>query len=355
MNLGLHAPGVLMNSVLIALMEASMQRRMWRMVSCALGVLCIANYTHAQDEIAAEIQKTLSPPTIDGFGDESFWGEATAHGNDEFFPLGEELESDEDLQVTWKAAWDEQNLYVLVEVQDDALITDVFSNWQDDSIEFYIDAQNLDVESFQPDVDPGQPAYQLTVLAGHEREEDTTSVFTWGINSYDGDDEITQYPQGADESQIVTAGDDAGGAYTFEAAFPWEALEETTDNILARDGEFGFGMAINDNDFAADRDTQLMWATEAADLWQRSDTFPSVALITDTIGGVDVPGDFDGDGQLTEADIDILTVGVKEGTDDQYDLNMDGAIDGADREFWGERPEGHLDGRLRPRRRIQFG
>ena len=39
----------------------------------------------AQDEIMATIQRTSTPPVIDGLGDDAVWAAATAHGNDEFF------------------------------------------------------------------------------------------------------------------------------------------------------------------------------------------------------------------------------------------------------------------------------
>jgi hypothetical protein len=71
----------------------------------------------AQEEIMAEIQRTATPPTIDGIGDEDIWAAATAHDSDEFYVVaGEDLEDDADLSVIWKALWDDDNLYVLVNV-----------------------------------------------------------------------------------------------------------------------------------------------------------------------------------------------------------------------------------------------
>ncbi len=48
-----------------------------------------------------------------------------------------------------------------------------------------------------------------------------------------------------------------------------------------------------------------------------------------------VPGDFDGDGLLTAADIDRLSTAVRDGlTDAQFDLNADGDVNDGDRAFW---------------------
>ena len=41
----------------------------------------------------------------------------------------EELDGDEDLDVTWRALWDDENLYVLVDVIDDDIINFEQCNW----------------------------------------------------------------------------------------------------------------------------------------------------------------------------------------------------------------------------------
>jgi hypothetical protein len=290
----------------------------------------------AQDEIAAEIQKTSSPPDIDGLGDDPVWAAATAHSTDEFFNVGggEELDGDEDLQTTWKAVWDDTNLYVLIEVQDDELVYDESNSWEDDSVEIYIDAQNLDEPEYNPANVPGVPSYQFTAIAGQEPLDDTTSLFTWGINSYNnflGGEGPFQYPQGEDVGGMVT--DDDSGFYSFEVSFPWEALEETPANILAR-GEFGFGIAINDDDDGGGRNTQIMWASESPELWHNATVFPSVALSTEVIGG-GVTGDFNDNGSLDGPDIDDLTAQSAGGTNPaDYDLNADTLVNDADVNVW---------------------
>jgi hypothetical protein len=293
----------------------------------SLGLL--VGTVRAQDEIAAEIAKTSTTPNIDGLGDDAVWATATAHSIDEFFQVTDNpLDGDEDLQITWKALWDDTNLYVLVEVDDDEFVYDESTNWQDDSIEIYIDAQNTDEPEYNPNTIPGIPAYQFTVIAGQEPIDGTTSLFTWGINSYDGADDITTYPQGADEGAMVTV--DESTFYSFEVAFPWEALEETPQNIIAR-GEFGFGIAVNDDDDGGGRDTQMMWASESPNLWHIATDFPSVALVA----GVSTPGDFNGDQALDAADIDDLTMKSAAGTNlAAYDLTNDAAVNEADVKFW---------------------
>ena len=57
---------------------------------------------------------------------------------------------------------------------------------------------------------------------------------------------------GSATSGPITANPAGGFDWTFEASFPWEALQETPADILARDGIFGFGVAYNDDDDACD-------------------------------------------------------------------------------------------------------
>jgi hypothetical protein len=293
-----------------------------------LGLSCLSTGALAQDEIMAEIGRTNTPPVLDGVGDDAVWGSAPAHGTDEFEELETPLDGDEDLQVTWKALWDDENLYVLIEVNDDEIINFEALNWEDDSLEIYVDAQNLDVAEYNPGSGAFDiPAYQFTALAGQEPIPDTTTLFTHGINSYGSGDD-GHYPQGADTGGMVWT--ESPGFYSFEVAFPWESLEETPANIQER-GSFGFGIAINDDDDGGARDTQLMWATPLGDLWHISESFPSVALV----GGASTPGDFNSDGVLDAADIDDLTGQSAGGLNPAaYDLNADALVNDVDVRSW---------------------
>ena len=71
------------------------------------------------------------------------------------------------------------------------------------------------------------------------------------------------------------------------------------------------------------------------------------------IGGV--PGDFDGDGLLTTADIDLLTAASAVGSGDlKFDLNGDSTVNKADVDLWikGDRIRLFLDWRCQRERRV---
>ena len=66
------------------------------------------------------------------------------------------------------------------------------------------------------------------------------------------------------------------------------------------------------------------------------DNNPILHVLTlEHLAGAGVAGDFDGDGVLTNSDIDALSAAVRNNsTDAKFDLNSDGAVDAADRSFW---------------------
>ena len=236
----------------------------------------------------------------------------------------------------------------MIDITDDAIIIDEQCNWDDDSIEIYVDAQNLDVAEYNlAGGDDDIPVYQLTAMAGFEDEPlcagpypfdeyelGDTSWFTKGVNSYDdgGDETSTYYPQGTDISRAVIKDDTH---WSFEVAFPWNSLDETPANILAS-GSMGFGIAYNDDDGNSTRESQPIWGDNGLDdLWHVASSIPSVALSTETVGGGGTPGDFDNDGDLDADDIDALSAAVRAGsTDSKFDVSGDGNVNADDRGFW---------------------
>jgi Carbohydrate family 9 binding domain-like/PEP-CTERM motif len=275
----------------------------------AVGIGCALLCQSASAQPAAQIKKTSTPPVIDGNGSDAAWANANVYGTSTFFDLRTRTLAapSPDLTLEWRALWDDTNFYVMSKATDDAIVNSLQAfggpdsgNWEDDCIEFYIDAQDVNNLEYNPSsVGTAEPTYEFIALAGwtpaiandatitvNPRRFRTPSTlpntsFAWGINSYDGNDVNTRYPQtmGSATSGPVTANPAGGFDWTFEAAFPWEALEETPADILARGGIFGFGVAYSDDDNRGTRDVQYMWATSRDDLWHRSRSMPDVQLV----------------------------------------------------------------------------
>jgi hypothetical protein len=313
-----------------------------------VGIGCVLTCQSVSAQTpSAQIKKTSTAPVIDGNGNDAVWANANVYGTTTWFQSEPNipdvpLAPSADITIEWRALWDNTNLYVMTKVNDDAIVNslpafggpDPEANFQDDGIEFYIDAQNVNNAEYNPGATggPTEPTYQFTSIAGwtpaiandatYLRLDGVTPVsprslrdpaslpntsFTYGINSYDGNDADMRYPQtmGSATSGPITANPAGGFDWTFEASFPWEALEETPADILSRGGIFGFGVAYNDDDDHETRDSQYMWGTSRNDLWHVSEAFPDVQLVEGP-----KPGDFDVDGDVDGRDFLVWQRGV---------------------------------------------
>jgi hypothetical protein len=112
------------------------------------------------------------------------------------------------------------------------------------------------------------------------------------------------------------------------------------------DGESGVGPALSYSQGLAEHDA-IYIGRQGTETWGgRLDDFRvySQALTDEEIqaimlggGGIHAPGDFNGDGQLDAADIDLLSVEVRQATNTlAYDLNNDQLVNAEDRTVWVE-------------------
>ncbi|MEJ2703427.1 MAG: sugar-binding protein, partial [Sedimentisphaerales bacterium] len=100
-----------------------------RIYNKALTKLEILAVMKGLEKLDMEVGYAVKAPVIDGEVDYVWEGAATAS----FVPL----EDPADGSGTWKVLYDEENLYVMVDITDDSLQNDSASAWQDDSVEIY--------------------------------------------------------------------------------------------------------------------------------------------------------------------------------------------------------------------------
>lgn len=108
-----------------------------------LSIINISSGLYAQTDL--NIWNTQNKPTIDSNID-ILWNEFDAIKLNNWLS-GSPVDPD-DLSAYFKAIWDNENLYILVDVTDDALINDSPEVWQDDAIEIYIDIDNNKLTSY---------------------------------------------------------------------------------------------------------------------------------------------------------------------------------------------------------------
>lgn len=90
------------------------------------------------------VKKASNPIVIDGYHNESTWNDAEWYDINNLW-LGDAFTKD-DFEGRYKLTWDEQALYLLVEITDDTLVNN-FSNplerwWDEDCVEIFIDEDN---------------------------------------------------------------------------------------------------------------------------------------------------------------------------------------------------------------------
>ncbi|MGA2092602.1 MAG: sugar-binding protein [Sedimentisphaerales bacterium] len=197
----------------------------------------------------ATIIPAATSPVIDG-NEDTAWSAAPRYklANLMYAPPS----SPNDLSANFRAMWDENNLYILVDVADDILTHgSTPDNWyQNDSVEVYIDADNS--KSNQYDNDDAQYYFVW----------DRTKP-TMGVHNEHGRLENVEFA-------MVTT--DKG--YRTEIKFPWATLGKKP----ATGATIGFDVQVNDSDGGGKRDHKIAWFGKQDDSWQNPQKFGNAEL-----------------------------------------------------------------------------
>jgi len=199
------------------------------------------------DRVLAQDAVIPSPgtmPKLDGNIDE-VWYFSTEQSIDTS-QVGAAPSSAEDGSGTWRALWNWECLYVLVNVKDDALTNDSGggnNKWNDDSVEIYVDGDNSKNSSV------GTDDHQYTFWWGNEVWEEPSAI-------HNGAPSLV----GVDYAVVTT---DEG--YLLEVKIPWMSIMGAAPTPGQ---EIGFDVWINDDDDGGDRDSQISWYSTDGNGWQ---------------------------------------------------------------------------------------
>ena len=110
-------------------------------IGCCFTILSFSLFSFSANVFALEAEKSKGKITIDGIANEISWQSPTWHPIDQLI-LGS-LPSAKDFTGRFKIIWDEQQLYLLVEITDDVLFDQhadpKYLYWDDDCLEIFID------------------------------------------------------------------------------------------------------------------------------------------------------------------------------------------------------------------------
>ncbi len=178
---------------------------------------------------------TTTSPTIDG-SQESLWNSAPAY--DITKVVTGSVGGSSDLSATWQGLWDQNNLYLMINITDQYLQNNLDPTewWQDDVVEIFFDM----------DADAGS-SYD---------EHDFQIAFRWN------DPAVIEGTHPVSEPYLDTAGvqfqrQSTGTGYRLEAKLPWSGLHSFSPTA---DVEIGFDIGIDDDDGSL-RESQTMWNT----------------------------------------------------------------------------------------------
>ncbi len=209
--------------------------------------------------VDAVIFDTNVPPAIDGDVD-TIWAGANAYPYDYYThspnPPGPPPAST-DISGTWRALWDSNCIYYLIDVNDDVLVHDSLPTkwWHDDCPEIYIDADNSKGTEYDK-IDDFKYSFRWNDLVVHPGSRcpvpppDPTLGITFAM--------------------VVRT-----GGYRLEVKIPWTTLKATP-----YDGKLiGAGMAINDDDDGGNREIQVISLTNATNMSSNPSVFPTAELM----------------------------------------------------------------------------
>jgi len=195
------------------------------------------------------VAKTAKAPVIDGKA-EDIWSIASEYRieNVMYSPPS----SPNDLSAGFKTMWDENNLYVLIEVTDDNLKNDSSPDqwWFDDCVEVYIDADNS--KSSQYDGNDAQ----------YHFDWDKTNP-TMDVHRQHGRKKNVEF------AMVTTK-----GGYRTEMKFPWSTLGTKPSSGVS----IGFDVHVNDDDDGGQRDGKIGWNDKNDDAWDKPQVFGNAVL-----------------------------------------------------------------------------
>lgn len=153
--------------------------------------------------------------------------------------------------------WDQDGLYLLVQVNDDTLTTTAeLDYWKVDNIEVYLDMDN---------------------------SKNPCPGCSWNQNSYDANDFQFQLRIGSELNERIGSGyaeyyqNIFEGGYLVEYFFPFDSLN--IDKEFAVGDLIGFDVYITDNDDNSTRDAQLTWFDDSGEAYHIPSEFGTIELL----------------------------------------------------------------------------
>lgn len=196
-----------------------------------------------------DVHNVTTPPIIDGTID-LIWNNENVIGFEAKTELVGSDIMESNLSGTIKLLWDDNFVYFLSEVKDNAKQNDSQNVYEDDGIELYFDVNNSKSTPYDAN--------------------DVQYSFRWNDGS-----KVGVLPNGRTVNGINYELVDTQEGYIIEGQIPWSVIQGTPE-----DGKkMGFDFMINDDDDGNGRDGKLSWNAIEDQAWQDASYFGTINLV----------------------------------------------------------------------------
>lgn len=170
-------------------------------------------------------------------------------------------DDDADASMSFAAVADDEYLYVAIDVSDDIIQYGESDNWEDDSVEVYIDANNAKAESYEDD------DAQITISA----------------LSLERDVENPHISSGVEGIGTIAAVVESDTGWIVESGIPLTAEDGRWVIEPVYGLSIGFQVHFNDDDDGGGRDHKLIWSEKDMGTdtsWNNPSYFGNLTFIT---------------------------------------------------------------------------
>jgi hypothetical protein len=225
--------------------------------------LLIAGFSVAQvEDDVLLIPKAGEAPVIDGQMDDIWKNVVEVMAEVPDLLNAANRETWWDLWAGFRLLWDDENLYVWVNVNDDSI--NPGTDWQNDSVEFYFDGDNSKTPGDYDAFDDSQVRFNFGETT--PAEVNFGGGKTWGGTT-------------SDNWEYIFVETEVG--YNLELKIPLADIRLD----IGPDLEFGFDIQLNDADETT-RDMVYRWWTDDDNAWQDASLFGTAKFIGRTVSEV---------------------------------------------------------------------
>ncbi|HES59628.1 MAG TPA: hypothetical protein ENO18_04270, partial [Caldithrix sp.] len=206
------------------------------------------------------IPKTADTITVDG-NMEDIWYSANPEPIDQVLTASTIPNDNNDFSGEYRMLWDDDNLYLFVSVTDNILNASNPQYWNNDVIQFYLDGENEKTDVYD------QNDLQFSFVAN-------TNYLT---NVYSFENGMTYSVDDFSNSQFASI--ETSNGYNYEIMLDGDDLLNQLGLRLGANHNFGFDLALNDND-SGTLDNSLLWSAPfGSEMWYYPSLWGTVTLV----------------------------------------------------------------------------